>query len=109
MGELAAQSSRQLGPPDGRLAYDAAVAGRAGPQQPNGPHKPKAKGLDHCEPAASSEAVTRRMSLGDMLGPLFGMPDGNFKRRSGHSVAPVGQRQNETPIYDPGVTVTRGF
>jgi hypothetical protein len=71
MGELAADSSRQLGPTDGRLAYAAVVAGRAGPQQSNGPHKPKAKGSDHSEPPASSEAATRRMSLGDMFGPVW--------------------------------------
>jgi hypothetical protein len=43
-GEQAAQSSRQLGPTEGELAYAAVVAGRAGPQQPIWTYKPQAKG-----------------------------------------------------------------
>jgi hypothetical protein len=80
MGELAADSSRQLGPTDGGLAYVAVVVGCAGPQQPNGPHKTKAKVSDHSEPATSSEAAITRMSLGDMFRPLCGMPDGTTSK-----------------------------
>ena len=75
-GELAAQSSRQLGPTESGLAYATVVAGVASPQQPSGPHKSTAKGTVPTEPAASSEAAARRMSLGDMSDPLCGMPDG---------------------------------
>jgi len=63
MGEVAAQSSRQLGSTGGELAYAAVVAGRTGPQQPHGPRKSPAKGSDHTVPAASSEVATRHMSL----------------------------------------------
>jgi hypothetical protein len=74
-GKLAAESSRHLGATEGGLANAAVVAGRAGPQQPSRPHKPLPKGSDHSEPTASSDAVTRCTSLGDMTGPLYGMPD----------------------------------
>ena len=43
-GEPAAQSSRQLGPTEGGLAYTTVVAGVASLQQPSGPHKSPAKG-----------------------------------------------------------------
>ena len=87
--ELAAESSRQLGRTDGAL-----VAGRAGPQRPYGQHKPQAKGSEHTEPAASSEAVPRRMTLGDMFGPLCGMPDGT----SNALVATVSRPQSNGKI-----------
>jgi hypothetical protein len=74
--ELAAESSRQLGSTEGGLAHAEVVAGCTGTQQPSGPHKPSAKGSDHTELAASSEVATGRMSVGDMSGPLCGMPDG---------------------------------
>jgi hypothetical protein len=41
--DLAAESSRQIGPTEGGLAY-AVAARHTGPQQPNGPQKPPAKG-----------------------------------------------------------------
>jgi hypothetical protein len=49
------------------------VAAVASLQKPSGPHKSTANGT---APAASTEAAIRRMSLGDMSGPLCGMPDG---------------------------------
>ena len=56
-GEIAAQSSRQLGPTEGGLAYATVVAGVASPQQPSGQHKSTTKGAVLTEPAASSEAA----------------------------------------------------
>jgi hypothetical protein len=110
-GELAALGSRQLGPTEGGLAYATVVAGVASPQQPSGPHKSIAKGADHSTPAASSEAVTRRMSLGDMSGPLCGMPDGAITnaQMSSNSAAPAAERHNKTPIFVSGVADTRGI
>ena len=70
MGELTAESSGQLGPTNGGMAYAAVVFGHAGPLQSNGPQKSKAKCSGHSEPAASSEAATRRISLRDMFGTL---------------------------------------
>jgi len=49
-GELAAQSSRQLGSAEGRLAYAMVVAGVASLQKPSGPHKSTAKGSVPAEP-----------------------------------------------------------
>jgi hypothetical protein len=97
-GELAATSSRQLGVSEGGLLYAAVVAGYASPQQPSGTRKPPAMGSDHSEPAASSEAAHRRMSLGDVSGPLCGMPNGTTSNT--HVVtnaAPAAERQNKTP------------
>jgi hypothetical protein len=74
--EGAAQGSRQPDPTGGGLSYSSVVAGTTGLQQTSGPHKSKAKGSNPTEPAASSEAATRRMSLVDMSGPLCGMTDG---------------------------------
>ena len=54
-GELAAQSSRQLGSAEGRLAYAMVVAGVASLQKPSGPHKSPANVSVPAEPAASSE------------------------------------------------------
>jgi hypothetical protein len=110
-GELAALGSRQLGPTEGGLAYATVVAGVASPQQPSGPHKSIAKGADHSTPAASSEAVTRRISLGDMSGPLCGMPHvaTTYAKVASNSAAPAPERDNKTPIYVTGVTDTRGF
>jgi hypothetical protein len=51
-GELAAQSSRQLGSADDRLAYTTVVAGVASMQKPSGPHKFTANGSVPAEPAA---------------------------------------------------------
>jgi hypothetical protein len=110
-GELAALSSRQLGPTVGGLVYAAVAVGVASPQQPSGPHKSTAKGAYHSAPAASSEADTRRMSLGGMSGPLCGMPIGatTYAQVASNSAAPAPERHNKTPIYITGVTDTRGF
>jgi hypothetical protein len=110
-GELAAQSSRQLGPTEGGLVYAAVVAGVASPHQPSGTHKSEAKGGASAEPAASSEAAPRRMSLVDMSGPLCGTPDGTttYAQVASNSVAPAAERHNKTPIYVTGVSDVRGF
>jgi hypothetical protein len=50
-GELAAQSSSQLGPTESGLAYAKVVAGVASLQQPSEPHKSAAKGPDPSAPA----------------------------------------------------------
>jgi hypothetical protein len=83
-GELAVQSNRQVGPTEGGLAYAVVVAWRANPQQPSGPHKPPA---------------TRRISLGDMSGPLCDMPHSTTLsvQEATSSVAPAGKRRNKTP------------
>ena len=87
------------------------VAGVASLQKPSGPHKSTANGSVSAEPAASPEAAIRRMSLGDVPGPLCGMPDGatTHAQVATSSAAPIGERQNKTPIYVTGVTDTRGF
>jgi hypothetical protein len=111
MGELAAQSSRQLGSAEGRLAYTTVVAGVASLQKPSGPHKSTANGSVPAEPAASPETAIRRTSLEDMSGPLCGMPDGATTNAhvATSSAAPIGEWQNKTPIYVTGVTDTCGF
>ena len=110
-GELAAQSSRQLGATESGLAYATVVAGIASPEQASGPHKSTAKGTVPNEPAASSEAAARRMSLGGMSGPLCGIPDGTntYAQVASNSAAPAVERQNNTPIYVTGVTDMRVF
>ena len=110
-GELAAQSSRQLGPIEGGLAYATVVAGVASLQQPSGPHKSAVKGSDHSAPAASPEAATRRMSLRDMSRPLCGMPDAATQSAKvvSNSAVPAAERENKTHIYVSGVTDTCGF
>jgi len=111
MGELTAESSRQLGQTDGGLAYAAVVFGHAGPLQSNGPHKSKAKGSDHSEPAASSEAATRRMSLGDMFGPLVLVATVSLPYASG-KIRPQsttqGSRTRVAFLYVYGSRVTTG-
>jgi len=74
-GELAAHSSRQLGSAESRLAYATVVAGVASLQKPSGPHKSSANGSVPAEPVTTSETAIRRMSVGDMSGPLCGTPD----------------------------------
>jgi len=98
-GELAAQSSQQLGSAEGRLAYATVVAGVASLQMPSGPHKSSANGSAPAEPAASPETAIRRMSLGDMSVPLCGMPDGATinAQVATSSAAPIGERHNKTP------------
>jgi hypothetical protein len=107
----AAQSSRQLGPTEGRLTYSSVVAGATGLQQTSGLHKSAAKGSNPTEPAASAEAATRRMSLVDMSGPQCGMLDGatSSAQTAPSYAVPPGEWQNKTPVYVSGVTDTRGF
>jgi hypothetical protein len=51
------------------------------------------------------------MSLGDMSGPLYSMPDGATTNAqvATSSSAPIGERQNKAPVYVTGVTDTRVF
>jgi hypothetical protein len=103
-GGLAATSSWQFGVSEGGLPYDAVVVGYASPQQPSGTHKPPAMGSDHSEPAATSEAAHRRMSLGDVSRPLCGLSDGTTS--NAHvvtTVAPAAERQNRTPSTSQGL------
>ena len=102
-GELAAQNSRHVGSTEGGLAYAVVVAGRTDPQLPSGPHKPPANGSGHSEPAALSEAATRRISLGDMSESLCGMPDGTTlsAQEATSSVAPAGERRKR-PLRGDG-------
>jgi hypothetical protein len=110
-GEQAAQSSRQLGAAEGRLAYATLVAGVASLQMSSGPRKSTANGSALAESAASPEAATRRMSLEDMSGPLRDMPDGTTPNAqvATTSAAPIGERSNKTPIFISGVGDTRSF
>ena len=110
-GELAAGSIQQLVPTEGEMAYSGFVAGRAGCHQPSGPYKPRAKSSDRSGIAASSEAATKRMYLGDMSVPLCVMPDGNTSNAqvAANSIPPIGERQNSTPIFVTMVTNTRRF
>jgi hypothetical protein len=98
------QASGSLGPTEGGLAYAALVAGRAGPQQQSGPHKPKAKGSDHFEPVASSEEATRHMSLLELSGTLCGMPYGTTSNAevATSRVAPAGDQQTRRPYTSQG-------
>jgi len=111
MGELTAQSSRQLGLMEGGLSYAMVVAGVASLQQPSRPHKSKAKGSIPTEPTTSSEAAAKRMSLGDMSGPLCDMPDGYTisTQVASNNAAPTAEQQHKTPIYISGVMDTCGF
>jgi hypothetical protein len=87
------------------------VAGRAVPRQESDPLKSKATGSGTAEPAASSEADRRFMSLGDVSGPVNGMPAGATPDATEDPTTgvPAGERQNKAPIYVSGVTDTRGF
>lgn len=72
-GEEDGHSSRQLCTTKGGPAYAAIVAGHAVPKKPSGPLKCTCKDFDPAETPTSSEAATRRMSLG----LLSGTPPGN--------------------------------
>jgi hypothetical protein len=69
-GKLAAQSSRQLGSAEGRLAYATVVAGVPSLKIQVG-DKSTANGSVSAKHAASSETAIRRMSLGDVSGLLW--------------------------------------
>jgi hypothetical protein len=76
MAERAADRSRQLGSPEDGAMYTSILAGPFAPKKPSGLLMPKAKGSDGSEPAVSSEADSRCMSLSDMSRPL--------KNKDGH-------------------------
>jgi hypothetical protein len=100
----APSTSRQLDVAAGKAAYAAVVAGDSNPRQSSGQPKPIATGSDSSEPAASSEAATRCMSV-DMSKPLGSMPAG----ATDAGAVPAGERPNKTPVFFTGVTDTRGF
>lgn len=83
------------------MAYTTVVALVASLPQPSEPHKSPGKGSDPTVHAASSEAATKRMSIGDMSGPLCGMVDGTTKSAhvASYSAAPTVERKNKTSIY----------
>jgi hypothetical protein len=110
-GETAAQSSRQLGFAEGRLASVTVVAGAASLQKPSRPHKSTANGSASAELAALPEAAIRRMSFEDMSGLLCGMPDGTTANAqvATSSAAPIGERPKKTPIFIAGIGDTRAF
>jgi hypothetical protein len=86
---------------DGGPAYAAVVAGRAVPRQESGALKPKANRSGTPEPAASSNADFRRISLRDVSGPLSCTPAGTTTDTSMETttVVPAGNQQNKTTIY----------
>jgi hypothetical protein len=99
-GRTCCPVSQQLGSTEGGLAYAAVVADHTGPQQPSGMHKPQAKGSGLSESTSCFEAALRRMSQGDMSGPLCGMPDGTTSSAHGvNACTPAGQRPNKIPIF----------
>jgi hypothetical protein len=98
-GELAATSSRQLGPPEVGSSYAAVLAASVAYSQPSGTLKPTAMDSDMSESAASSEAAKRRMSS-DMPGHLSGTPDGiSTDTQVTNTCLPAGQRPTKTPIF----------
>jgi hypothetical protein len=93
-GERTAQSSRQLGSAEGRLAYATVVTGIASLQMST------ANGSASAEPAASPEATFRRLSFEDKSGPLYGMPNGatTHAQVAATGAAPIRERPKKTPI-----------
>jgi hypothetical protein len=108
----AAMSARNPGTAEVRATYAAVVSDSPSSIHPSGTLKPTANGSASSDPAASSEADTRRMSVCDMPGPLRGLPVGATipnPQPANPSVVTPGERRNRTPIYITGVSDTRGF
>jgi hypothetical protein len=103
-GAPTSSTSRQLGDTAGKLACAAVLAGDSNPRHSSAQPKPIATGSDPSEPAASSEAATRRMSV-DMSRSLGSMPAGTTEA----GAVPAGERPNKTPVFVTGDTDTRGF
>jgi len=99
-GEQAGPAVGNLIPEFG-LAYAAVVAVLTDPQQPRGPCKPLPKGSDNFKSVALAKEAIRFISLGDMSGSLYGMPDGTIlnAQMTINSVAPAGQRPDVTHKY----------
>ena len=91
-GRTSWASSQELDPEFG-LVYSVVIAVLADPQQPRGPCKPLPKGLDNFKSAALFKEAIRCISLGDMSGSLYGMPNGTIlnAQMTIYSVAPAGQ------------------
>jgi hypothetical protein len=107
-GELVAESNRKLWPTEVRLAFATEAVERASLQHTSGPHKPKANGSNHSEPAASSEAATKPTPIGYMSGPLCGMPDG-ITSNAQVATESLPQAEGKTnSIYVSAFTDTRG-
>ena len=80
------------------MTYAAALAGSVAPFQPSGPLKPTDMDSDSFEPAASSETVSRRMSV-DMSRPLSDKPDGTTTHAQvTNACLPAGERSIKTPF-----------
>ena len=82
----------------GRPPFTVVVAGRAVPQQLSGLHIPLAKASDYSDDAAALGAGIRRMSLGDVSRPLFGMQVNNSKAHVAPNKVPACEQQNKTHI-----------
>ena len=108
-GEQAADSSWQLGPPEGGATYAAVLAGSASPNQPSGSLKPTVMDSDKSEPTVSTESANRRIS-NDMSRHLSGTPPGTtLNAHVATTCAPAGERPNKTSIFISGVSDTRAF
>ena len=94
-------SAQNPGSAEVKATYAAVVSDSPSSFHPSGTLKPTANGSASSDPAASSEANTRRMSVCEMPGPLSGMPVGATKPppqpANPNAVAP-GERRNRTPI-----------
>ena len=98
-GEQAANSRRQVGPPEGGSTYADVLAASAAPTHPSGSLKPSAMDSKPSESAESTETANRRMSH-DMSGPLSGTPAGTTCNAK---VATAGERPNKKPIFITGL------
>jgi len=98
MGEVAAVSNRQHGPPEGGVTYASVLAGAIAPLQPCGSLKTKVMGSDLSEPAVSSETANRHMSS-ETSGPLSDKSDGNPPHvQVNNTCSPGGNRPKKTRL-----------
>ena len=98
--------------PSGRSPVDQQNSDSSPFIHPSGPLMPTANGSDSSDLAASFEAETRRMSLGDKSGPLSGMPVGATDSSPPpvhHNAVASGERRNQIPVCNTGVRDSRGF
>ena len=102
--ETEAQSSQQLESAVGWLVNAPVVAGLSGLRQPSWQHKLPVKVSGHSEATVLSEAVTRLVSLGDIFGPLCGIPGDTTLRAqvATNSFAPSEMDKIRTPSTSQG-------
>ena len=109
IGELAALGSRQLGPPEGGMTYEAVFAGSINAYQRSGSRTPTAMDSDPSEAAVSTETANRRTSS-DMSGSLGGTPVGSTPNAQvANTCVPAEHRPNKTLIFNSGFRDTRAF